>query len=161
MNIHTLHPAAGFVFNVLPAEFREAFIFHQYKDDPDEFLSELAVAWLEGRTPAQARASARRFSDGGQAPRSMSSLDELIIESIGEHGDLSNEGVESDEDCEKWAEIEGIPISTKEIARQRGITIRRAQQLLKEQVARAQACGDMWVNQASEASLHSTGKGLA
>jgi len=160
MNIHTLHPAAGFVFNVLPAEFREAFIFHKYKDDPDEFLSELAIAWLEGRTPAQARASARRFNDGGQAPRLMSSLNELI-ENIGEHGSLGDDGVESCEDCEKWAEIEGIPTSTSAIAKQRGITRRRAQQILKEQVARARICGDMWVNQASEASLHSTGKGLA
>lgn len=143
MNIHHLHPIARRVFNSLPPSFQQSFLGHKHHDDADDFLGEMVIAWLEGRTPAQARASARRFTEGGQGLRRLASLDVWMERP----DDIHNLEVSfSEGENETGGGIAGIPTSTEEIARRRGVTRRRAQQILKKQITRAQLCGDLWVN---------------
>lgn len=145
MNRHNLHLTAHRVFNSLPPSFQQAFFDHKHPDDADDLLNELALAWLEGRTPAQARASVRRFTEGGQGPRRVESLQAWMEKNESHELDvLFSEGENKTEDGE--IRIHGIPTSTEEIARQRGVTRRRAQQILKEQIARAQLCGDLFLD---------------
>ncbi|MFZ5882406.1 MAG: hypothetical protein ACOYYI_01345 [Chloroflexota bacterium] len=154
MNKHTLHATAQRVFQALPPCFKDAFYSHHDQDDPDDFLGELSLAWLEGRTPAQARSRARRFTEGGQGPRGKKiSLEAVEAWMAGEeergvdHGlNILLSMVKKRETGALGSGLDGIPTSTEEIARRRGVTRRRAQQLLKAQVESAKACGDLWVN---------------
>lgn len=145
MNKHTLHLAARRVFNLLPPDFQRVFISHAHDDDPDDFLGELIIAWLEGYTIAQARSAARRFSEGGQAPRAMVSL-EAWMEKHG-HED-KNHGLEMvfiEEEEKKEINLDGFILDSKELAGRLGVTRRRAQQIIKQQVDRARALGDLFI----------------
>lgn len=154
MNKHTLHVTAQRVFQALPPCFKDAFYSHHDQDDPDDFLGELSLAWLEGRTPAQARSCVRRFSEGGQGPRgkkiSLEAVEAWMAgeeERSGDHGlNILLSLVKKRETGALGPGLDGIPTSTEEIARRRGVTRRRAQQILKKQITRAQLCGDLWVN---------------
>lgn len=142
MNKYELHTTAQRALNKLPDKFREAFFSHAHNDDIDDFLGELALAFLEGRTPDQARSAMRRFTEGGQGPRSMVSLESWMENN--NKDDIPIFDQEEEERTERAGTIDGIPVSTMEIAAKFGVTRRRAQQLLKQQVEKAKMCGDLF-----------------
>ncbi|MEF3169504.1 MAG: hypothetical protein K6360_09325, partial [Deltaproteobacteria bacterium] len=148
MNKRSLHKTAQRVFDLLPPDFQRVFISHAHDDDPDDFLGELIIAWLEGRTPAQARSAARRFSEGGQAPRAIASLDAWMER----HGhEDKNHGLEmvfieeEEEEEKKEINLDGFILDSKELATRLGVTRRRAQQIIKQQVDRAKELGDLFI----------------
>lgn len=76
MKVWQLSKTAKHVFETLPAEFKKVFLDVSSNDNPDDFVQELACAWLEGKTANQARSKARRFTDGGNSIRYALSLEQ-------------------------------------------------------------------------------------
>lgn len=128
------HSYAHRILQTLPLEFQEAFRIAQGRGDDDDLLQELALAALAGRTPEFARSAARRFEDGGQAPRRMLEIDEERAAQIeAEEADVS--GLDFDF---------GALVDAGEIAKRFGVGRRRAYQLIQKQIAQAEACGDLF-----------------
>jgi hypothetical protein len=75
MKVYSLSNQSQKVFESLPQDFKDLFLAVDYADNPDDFVQELAIAFLEDKTPSQARSSARRFTDGGNSIRGSLSLE--------------------------------------------------------------------------------------
>jgi len=133
-----MNAASHKVFQNLAPGFRHAFALARGTGDDDDLIQDLALAQLLGKSPDFARSAHRRFREGGQGPRAISTLDDERARGI-------EAEVVDDEDMHEDMQREfGACVNVDKIAEHFGVTKRRGYQIIQKQIRRAQASGDLF-----------------
>lgn len=158
LNTFELSPTAAAVYRSLEREYQRAFLSHNYPDDPDELLAELALAQVE-RVPAlTARCRVRRFTDGGNSVRSKAcvSIEAFRRENDDEGDNDSWQPLELSEEQrremyeQRYARelnqvgLDCVKLDIASIANRHRVSMRRAYQIIEKQIERARANSDLF-----------------
>lgn len=139
-----LSTTASAVLATLPQALQSAIRQHTYADDLDDLIAEAALQYVCAPDAgpdvlfARARARVRRYT---QDPAHYGTVYEPPAD-------------DTDEAAE---EAQPTPLKradyVREIARERGVTIRRAQQLVRQALERARECGDLFAGAGEEVAV--------
>ena len=156
MNTYELSPTAAAVYRSLEREYQRAFLAHNYPDDPDELLAELALAQVERVPPMTARCRVRRFADGGNSVRSKACVSIEAFRRENEDEDESWQPLELSEEQrremyeQRYARelnqvgLDCVKLDIASIANRHRVSTRRAYQIIEKQIERARVNSDLF-----------------
>jgi hypothetical protein len=155
MKVYSLSNQSRKVFESLTQEFKDLFLAVDYADNPDDFVQELAIAFLEDKTPSQARSSARRFTDGGNSIRGSLSLEVEFAQADEVFGSVFSASqasaldviiAEEDEKANPYKETGFEGLSVAEIVKKTGLTKEAIYYRIKIQSEKAENNLDLFVD---------------
>lgn len=142
------------VLKTLPFEYQQSWRAHPIKDlvELEELAAELALAYLEGRTPAQARSRTRKFSEGGNGR--VSSRRQVEVEDWFEGCSTADQAdplvkVEAEEQAKIDAVLGDAVVNAAEIQKRLNCSRRKSFYVQKQQIERAKINGDIFAQGAN------------